>query len=76
MKLAVAQAPLCVFPSSGNVTERKTATTERTRSTVVGGNGSHTIKDDLLLIRLGQSVVCGLWMDGHRKHTSGIFTAN
>lgn len=73
MKLAVVQALLCVFPSFGNVTGRKTATMERTRSTVVGGNGSHTIKDDHLLIRLGQVVVCVWPMDGH---ASGIFTAN
>lgn len=76
MKLAVVQAPLCVFPSSGNATGRKTAAMERTRSTVVGGNGSHTIKDYLLLIRLGQVVVCDGWTDMHRKHTSDIFTAN
>lgn len=35
--LAAARAPLSVSPSSGNVTERRTVTTERTRSTVVGG---------------------------------------
>lgn len=36
--LAAERAPLSVSPSSGNVTERRTVTTERTRSTVVGGH--------------------------------------
>lgn len=38
MSLAAERAPLSVSPSSGNVTERRTVTTERTRSTVVGGH--------------------------------------
>lgn len=37
MSLAAEQAPLSVSPSSGNVTERRTVTTERTKSTVVSG---------------------------------------
>lgn len=36
--LAAERAPLSVSPFSGNVTERRTVTTERTRSTVVGGH--------------------------------------
>lgn len=44
MKSAVEQAPLSAFLSPGNVTERKTVTTERMRSTVVGVNGFQAVK--------------------------------
>lgn len=44
MRSAAAQAPLSAFLSSGNVMGRKTATTERMRSTVVGANRFHAIK--------------------------------
>lgn len=45
MKSAVVQAPLSAFLSSGNVTGRKTVTTERMRSTVVGVNRIHAVKE-------------------------------